>query len=309
MNKRVLLLTGLVLAFLLSTACTARPEDKPQATAVPSDTPSPAATFSPTATYTPTFTPLPTDTPAATPTHTFTPKPTIAPTHTPTPRPTIAPAVTVLAYWPFDGDLKDASGNGYDLQQTTDNLNFVSGFQGQAIHFNDDPASYLTREQDDPIFDFGKHDYSVELWVTFDRITSQSHEQTLIEKCSQEGGCGEDGWSLTVLDYGPDTLRFVQNPGPHGPTDTPTLFTQSEHWYHVVVARQDETVYLYVDGQQVMSGRAYDVKDTDHSLILGRRADETQLFPLIGALDEVTIYQGALSAAEVQAHYQRAEEQ
>lgn len=302
MKKHVLLLAGLALAILLSAACTARPgQETPTALAL-THTPSPTATARPPATHTPTPRPQPTSTPTTRPTSTATP----LPTHTLTPAPTATPTTAVLAYWPFDGDLQDASGNGYDLQQTAGNPAFIPSCQGQAIHLNDDADVYLTRGQDDSAFDFGKRDYSVELWVTFDRITSQSHEQTLIEKCHQEGGCGVDGWGLTVLDYGPDTLRFVQNPGPHGPTDTPTLFTQTGRWYHVVVARQDETVYLYVDGQQVGSGQAYDVQDTDYPLILGRRADETQFFPLIGALDEVTIYRSALSAAEVQAHYQRA---
>jgi hypothetical protein len=232
------------------------------------------------------------------------PTPTLLPAASPPAPPTTGPAIP-LAYWPFDGDLKDASGHGYDLQGVGENLPFVPGCFGQAVHFHGDPATYLTRGGDDPVFDLVHGDSSIELWVRFDQTPSGSHEQTLIEKCSQEGGCGVDGWGLTVMES--DSLRFVQNPGEHGATDTPLLFNQSGKWYHLVAVRQGESTDLYLDGERVAGGPAFEVADSDHPLIVGRRANDEQRFPLIGALDEVVIYQGALSAAEVRAHYERAE--
>ena len=219
--------------------------------------------------------------------------------------PATSPAATVLAYWPFDGDLKDASGNGYDLQQTGENLEFVSGCFGQAIHFNGDATSYLTRGQDDDALDFGSHDYSIELWVKFDRMPSESDEQTLIEKCSGEG-CGITGWGVTVMND--NSVLFIQNQGWETwetdiggslPDDGPN------QWYHIVAVRQGENAYVYANGEQIVSGPAGDLANGDNPLILGRRFEEWQLFPTIGALDEVTIYEGALSAAEVRDHYQR----
>jgi protocatechuate 3,4-dioxygenase beta subunit len=207
----------------------------------------------------------------------------------------------VLAYWPFDEDTHDASGNGYDLGQTGESLEFVEGCFGQAIHFNDDPDSYLARDQDDAVFDFGDRDYSVELWVNFDQVPSQSHEQALIEKCGAPG-CGP-GWGLTVLDYIPDSLRFVQDLGDE--QDSPPLFNQAGQWYHIVLTREGQAARLYTNGILVAEWAARDVSGSGDPLILGRRADEGQRFPLIGALDEVTIYEGALSEDKVQAQFQR----
>jgi len=264
----------------------------------------PLAVAPPTATSTLTATPIAQATPtlaepSATPAPTLTP----LPVESPAALPTTGPA-TLLAHWPFDGDLKDASRHGYDLQGVGEKLPFVPGCFGQAVHFQDDAATYLTRGGDDSVFDFGHGDWSIELWVRFDQPPSGSHEQTLIEKCSPEGGCGVDGWGLTVLEG--NNLRFVQNPGEHGTTDTPFLFDQSGKWYHLAAVRRGENADLFVDGQRVMSGPAFNLADTDHPLIVGRRADEDQRFSLIGALDEVAVYQGALSDAEVRAHYERA---
>jgi hypothetical protein len=255
---------------------------------------SPSLTATPTAQATPALVET-----SATPPPTPTPVPAASVSAPPTPQP-----ATPLAYWPFDGDLQDASGHGYDLSGVGEKLPFVPGCFGHAVQFQDDPETYLTRGEDDPIFDFGHGDWSIELWVRFDQTPSNSHEQTLIEKCSQEGGCGVDGWGLTVL--AADNLRFVQNPGKHGTADTPVLFNQTDKWYHLVAVRQGESADLYVDGEHVAGGPAFEVADSDYPLIVGRRADDDQRFPLIGALDEVVIYQGALSAAEVQAHYERA---
>jgi hypothetical protein len=253
-----------------------------------------------------TATPRPEPTPTLTETAKATPAPmsTRLPAESP-PGPPAPSEVTLLAHWPFDGTFEDASGHGHDLQAVGENLPFVPGCFGGAVQFEDDPANYLTRGQDDPAFDFGDGDYSVELWVKLDQSPSQSHEQALMEKCSQAGGCGLDGWGLTVIED--DSLRFVQNPGEHGTTDTPAgLFNQSGTWYHLVAVRQGDRVDVYVDGERVASGPASDVADSDNPLIIGRRADDEQRFPLIGALDEVMLYEGALSAPEVQAHYEGA---
>ena len=215
---------------------------------------------------------------------------------------TAATPAKIIAHWPLDGDFTDNTINGFDLQAAGENLDFVPGCFGQAVQFPGDNDSYLTRGQDDDVFDFGDRDYSIELWVKFAQMPSESHEQALIEKCAEGGGCADDGWGLTVLES--DTFRFVQNPGPQETADTFLSSNQSDGWRHIAVIRQGETVYLYLNGEQVISIPAYDILESDLPLILGHRAASEQEFPLIGALDEVIIYEGALSAEEVYEHTQ-----
>ena len=79
-------------------------------------------------------------------------------------------AASLTAYYPFDGNGNDASGNGYNL--THGGVGFASGLFGQALNPNGSDAQYAASATP---ADFGSKDFTVSIWVNFN---SSSGEQT-----------------------------------------------------------------------------------------------------------------------------------
>jgi hypothetical protein len=73
-------------------------------------------------------------------------------------------------------------------------------------------------------------------------------------------------------------------------------------WHHVVCAREDGRVTVYLDGREEISGQT--AARTAREVFIGGNARNT--FNFEGKLDEVAIYDRALRSEEVKAHYQAA---
>ncbi|MGH8627412.1 MAG: hypothetical protein ACREYC_19805, partial [Gammaproteobacteria bacterium] len=83
-------------------------------------------------------------------------------------------------------------------------MGFVPGLFGQALDLHGNPSQYAARPGDDPIFDFGGAEFTLQVWVRFNQT---SGEQTLLEKFSFQAG---PGWTLTKL--GGNSLHFFASP-------------------------------------------------------------------------------------------------
>jgi hypothetical protein len=92
-----------------------------------------------------------------------------------------------------------------------------------------------------------------------------------------------------------------------GNTGTVTAFTSSvnvnnNQWHHAVLTQRSGTIYMYVDGVQVGSGAGVgSISNLTSPQQIGREASGSEFFN--GSLDEVAIYNHALTQARVQAHY------
>ncbi len=78
-------------------------------------------------------------------------------------------------------------------------------------------------------------------------------------------------------------------------------------WHHVVLTRSESTLTLYVDGSQVAS-TSTSLGDVDSATVTPAIGQDDRgasgyanYFP--GALDEIAVYTGTLSATRIQAHY------
>lgn len=73
-------------------------------------------------------------------------------------------------------------------------------------------------------------------------------------------------------------------------------------WHHAVLTQRSGTIYMYVDGVQVGSGAGVgSITSLTSAQQIGREASGSEFFK--GSLDEVAIYDHALTAARVAAHY------
>lgn len=169
-------------------------------------------------------------------------------------------------------------------------MGFVPGLFGQALDLHGNPSQYAARPGDDPIFDFGGAEFTLQVWVRFNQT---SGEQTLLEKFSFQAG---PGWTLTKL--GGNSLHFFASPAIV--LTSAQLVIPSGVWHHVVVRRQGATFRIFYDGSVVAQGSSTGaISDTGMPLLVGKRNQfDGRHFPVNGQIDEVGIWQRALSDAE-----------
>ena len=80
-----------------------------------------------------------------------------------------------------------------------------------------------------------------------------------------------------------------------------------KRWYHVVFVRERETVRIHLNGNttpEIRGTAAAGPSDGKFRVLVGGNHDG--VFNFEGKIDEVAIYDRALSPEEIQKHYQRA---
>jgi archaeosine-15-forming tRNA-guanine transglycosylase len=132
--------------------------------------------------------------------------------------------------------------------------------------------------------------FTLEAWV---KRSSTGGVRAIVDK-------GEQSYSFRLSNSGFLLLR--RNAVGTVTTSTQAI-TDTTGWHHVAAVKSGTTAKLYLDGQDV-TGPVSDqtMADTTAPLSIGA-SDGGIAYHLPGALDEVAVYDSALSAARVQAHY------
>jgi hypothetical protein len=111
----------------------------------------------------------------------------------------------------------------------------------------------------------------------------------------------ERGWALLLNEYDGLSVAFIVY---FGPTDSVGVFAaiSANVWTHVVVSHDGQTIRLYLDGvERSTKISSTPVPDTDVVLSMG--AYSSTGGRLFGAIDEVAIYDVALSPARIETHH------
>jgi hypothetical protein len=269
-------------------------------TATPTRTPTRTPTIVGTATPTRTPTRTPTIVGTATPTRTPTRTPTIVGTATPTRTPTPTSATQgsgLVAYWSLDEGTgtvaTDVSGNGHT--GTISGATWTAGQAGNALSFDgvNDYVSVADRDSLSP-HTGANGEMTVAAWLYIAALptgntnliakgTSNNWEYSLYLDTS--GWAGFTVWQLNGADYG-------QNPGGS---------VSPNAWHHVAATfKKGQFIRVYIDGVQAAETTTFsgDTANGSSPLYFARRGDG-QYFK--GTLDEIRLYNRALTASEVQA--------
>lgn len=202
-------------------------------------------------------------------------------------------STSLVAYYPFDGNANDASGNG-NTGEENGGVTFVDGINGQAANFDgvDDyielPASVISGTE-----------FSVGFWLNrqgvHDGILSGSKDESHNEFTVYLGSMAN-----YELHYN-SSLSFYQ-------TGLPS--SQNE-WQHFLLVRSEDQSTIYIDGISSWSvnhvgGQAILLE----SLFLGAEADcvggcfeDSQYFN--GSIDSLYIYNRVLNDVEIEELFQR----
>jgi len=214
------------------------------------------------------------------------------------------PSTHPVAYWKFDEGYGttayDDSKNGLNLTKTNaiwqeDNL-CISG----KCAYYDGSGDYFSRSDPDDL-DFGTtENFTVSTWV---RGTGFSTYNGILGK----GGQSETGPGFEIFTGSNGTqlyFRLTWDGGPtYGINPTGAFDFTDRKWHHVstVVNRSNNTAYIYVDGNLLITGDISSVGSLDSDLLFkvgGNGAGSWN-----GFIDEVKIFPYARSAAEVKQDY------
>lgn len=213
----------------------------------------------------------------------------------------------LVAYWPFDGDLLDASDTGAHgtlVEGSGDTeLRFAAGQFDDGVNLNDFAAGAFEQYIEitggsENLFDFTGGSMTVSLWCSTPFLSIDN--QTIIAK-----GNG-NSWRLS-RDGGNSAPAFFGGLGTGAAGDPLDHFLDDTSLHHLVgVVEAGVGVSLYMDGQLISSvlGDAQ-LSDAPTRLAIGGNPDAAaDLFRTWeGVIDDVAIWSRALNAGEIATLY------
>ena len=206
------------------------------------------------------------------------------------------PTNGLVAYYPFNGNANDMSGNGHNGIVTNASLSVDRfGNQNSAYSFNDGSNSYI---------DFGTwfnfNIFTISMWVK--RNAMQSSNDGYVDLIDNYHGNNRswcvEGYSTSASPYG-----FGIGCNPSG---TSTTFTLSNNvWQHLILLKRADSIMVYLDGYLISSSGTCSTIIYDGTQNLRIADYSTSRYPRFwnGILDDIHIYNRALSATEIQQIY------
>jgi Concanavalin A-like lectin/glucanases superfamily len=206
----------------------------------------------------------------------------------------VLPPGGLTAWWPGNGDALDIQGGNHGTLQN--GAAFAPGMVGQAFSF--DGVDDFVQAPDSDLWAFGAADFTIDFWANFNTQpggTVGSPGAVFIN--NDEGSGTTNKW---VFGLGGGVLVFHIN----GPSISSVFLVQApfipnlNQWYHLAVTKNGDTYTIYVDGNPAGSEtNSVVIPNPNAPLNIGQAEG---LFFTDGLMDEVHIFERALSALEIQ---------
>ncbi|HZL79849.1 MAG TPA: LamG-like jellyroll fold domain-containing protein [Candidatus Limnocylindrales bacterium] len=202
----------------------------------------------------------------------------------------VTPPSGLIAWWRAESNALDSIGpnNGTLVGETS----YAPGKVGQAFNFSavGDAVSAPTSG-----FPTGTSDRTIECWVYLNSFISGT--ESFIAGYGNFGGTGGQAYAMGV--YPDQRLYFSQwGSGIFGPV------LNTNQWYHVAVTSGGtNSITLYLNGTNVASGSLPFDTPAGSQLFIGGVSAPFNTRQMVGLIDEVSIYNRALTPAEIQSIY------
>lgn len=203
----------------------------------------------------------------------------------------------LVAYYPFNGNAKDESGNGNDGIVAGPVLSTDRGNRKLSAYFFDGTDDLITADNV-----MLSANYAISMWFKSDE---QSGNRTLLSTSDNypdtyasiffrgEGGNEWDGF-----------FRFNNRNEASQSGGTDIYATSINHygkWHHAVCIKKSDKIQLYIDGKIIDEKSDAGGRDKKTSLKIGCNIDGWFYH---GSIDDLRIYNRALSAEEVKSLYE-----
>jgi hypothetical protein len=224
----------------------------------------------------------------------------------------------LVAYYPFDGSLNDMSGN--SLHGIANSATFSKDRLGNqdSSYFLNGIDNFISIKDINGVlnFDAKTEYYSISLWVNLASLPISSNNDNVISTMIMDRGIsGNQNASYTIsVDgrYGNVFSATVYEAPPGGGNAGECSATAAEisKWYHVVAVFNTQKVILYINGNSETNNRykndfsAITKTTNDDKEISVGRIMPSNSYHLNGNIDDIRIYNRAISASEVQQLYQ-----
>lgn len=206
--------------------------------------------------------------------------------------------VDLAAYWKADNNLLDSSGNGLHLSRITafspPAASYAAGKLGNAYDFDGTPGYGHGRTVVDSIFSLSG-DFTISFWVNLSDVAPALSNNAVLSNFDLSGGFPNwNGWLIYVDN---NASGVIMADGINTVGYYPATFTTST-WYHVVIYRSGSDVWIYLDGSGIYANIYPGALTTSvQPLYVGMGFFGGT--PLNGLLDEVAIWNRALSVTEI----------
>lgn len=198
----------------------------------------------------------------------------------------VDPPTGLIAWWSGDGHSFDTAGSHHGT--LIGDASYGTGMVQQAFSF--DGAQNFVRVPDSTDWDFGTGDLTIDLWVRFDVVQNSMF-------IHQMQGTAAGGFEF---DYQANLLVFAVSQFNVGIQRA--WEPVADTWYLVAVTRTGDNFRLYVDGIQLGSEEVESapLKNVGGPLQIGIWQQDAS-WQMNGQIDELEIFDRALSASEIQA--------
>ena len=214
----------------------------------------------------------------------------------------VEPPTGMVAWWPGDDHPNDIIDGNHGTP--VGGATYAPGLVDEA--FSLDGVDDYVQIANTPTMDFGTGNFTIDLWVNFESL---SENQELIHK--SVGSVPDDTNKTYFVEFNtPNSLRFRVSDIATNVNDliVPVALVVGQ-WYHIAAVRTGNTNIIYLDGTLIGTQTAGSNVDTGS----GGFARIGQIAPngvagidrhLHGRIDEVELFDRALTEAEIRAIYE-----
>ena len=214
----------------------------------------------------------------------------------------------LVAYYPFNGNANDMAGtnNGvvYGAALTANRF----GLANSCYAFNGNNA-FIIVSNNSAISSFGNQ-MSVSCWFTMSNNIANNQWPGIVSKFAASYSSPNNGFMVRFLWQTASASQLFADMGGDANANMTNLawFSQSwvtngTAWYHCVAVAASNITWLYLNGQLVKQGTNYGNFNTTDALTIGGQNGAFNGRVFSGKIDDVRIYNRALSSNEVASLY------